>query len=217
MDAASPLFAAIARRWREAALSAGAEVAVSAPPEDLRGWREALPESGEFAWIEQRGGAFGARLEDSFRQATRRADRVIVTGGDVVPSRETLARAFELLDAGADVVLAPSPDGGVSLLSIPAADADLLSTIGRRRRDVFRRLQAGLLSRGRAVAVVEELGDVDGRRSARRIAPPSDFREITSLIRRACARGVRRVTIERARPDRPVAGPSLLRGPPLAA
>jgi hypothetical protein len=183
----------------------------------LRGWREALPDSGELDWIEQRGAFFGARLEDSFRRAARLAGRVVVTGGDVVPARATLVRAFELLDAGADAVLAPSPDGGVSLLSIPAADADLLSTIERRRRDVFRRLRAGLLSRGRAVAVVDALGDVDGRRSARRIALPSDFREIASLIRHACARGVRRVTIERVPPGRPVTGPSLLRGPPLTA
>ncbi|HEY6065644.1 MAG TPA: DUF2064 domain-containing protein [Thermoanaerobaculia bacterium] len=215
-EPASSFFAAIAQAWTEAARLAGARVAISAPPEDLAAWRHALPDSAGVLWIVQRGGEFGSRLEDTVRRAERLAGRVVVTGGDVVPAPSALCEAFRALDAGADAILAPAPDGGVSILALPR-DPDLLRSIGRRRRDVFEHLQRDLSSRGRDVAVVTALADVDGPGALRNVAVPGDLGTLLSRIRRAC-----RPTIRRERPApragrAPLRSSAILRGPPAAA
>jgi glycosyltransferase A (GT-A) superfamily protein (DUF2064 family) len=80
-----------------------------------------------------------------------------------------LRETFDLLERGADAVLAPAPDGGVSLLALAPEDLDLLRPIIPKRRDVFDRLLEKLGERGRRVRVVALLPDVDGRRGLRSI------------------------------------------------
>lgn len=214
--AASALFAAIVQEWRAAARAAGARIAISAPPGDLPAWRRALPDAGDVSWIEQRGDAFGARLEDTSRRAHRLARHVVVTGGDVVPASPALCAAFGALASGVDAVLAPSPDGGVSILALPR-DSDLLRAVGRRRRDVFGALRRRLLSRGRTLAIAAPVADVDGPGALRRVTLPEALKKLLCRLRRACH--------PPAPPDSPATFPrrlaarssAILRGPPLAA
>jgi glycosyltransferase A (GT-A) superfamily protein (DUF2064 family) len=217
LERGSEFFAAIANEWRRAALRAGAAVAISAPPEDLRAWRRALAGRPEVRWIEQRGASFGCRLEDTARRAAALARYAVVTGGDVVPSAPLLEAAFGALASGAGAVLAPSHDGGISLLSVPQ-DADLLAPITTRRRDVFRDLLRRLTERGREVAIIDRVADVDGARSLRAVPISGALREVASLLRRAA--DVRLfVPIESVRSPyvSPVIGSPVLRGPPLPA
>jgi glycosyltransferase A (GT-A) superfamily protein (DUF2064 family) len=204
------LFAAFARGWADAAARVGARVAVASPRADHAGWRRCLA-GFEVAFLDQRGGSFGERLEDSARQAAELGGRAVVVGGDVAPSSEVLREAFELLERGGDAVLAPAPDGGVSLVGLLAEDVDLLGRIAPRRADVFSRLSESLLARGRRVCLVAAAPDVDSRRQLGRLlrslpawlretarqalSPPrSRFREphlLSLLPQRTCPSGLR--------------------------
>lgn len=167
--AGEQLFTAFAHGWVDAARRAGARLAVAAPRADRAGWHRCLSGTG-IAFLEQRGSSFGRRLEDAARQAADvGGGTAVIVGGDVAPSCEILAAAFGLLEAGADAVLAPSPDGGVSLVALPAEDLDLLRRIAPRRFDVFFRLSENLRARGRRVRLVAAAPDVDGRRHLGRL------------------------------------------------
>jgi hypothetical protein len=141
----------------------------------------------------------------------------VVTGGDVIPSGEVLEAAFGALASGAGAVLAPSHDGGISLLSVPG-DADLLAPVTTRRRDVFRDLLRRLTERGREVAIIDRVTDVDGARSLRAVPISGALREVASLLRRAAA-ARSFVPIESGRSPyvSPAIGSPVLRGPPLPA
>jgi hypothetical protein len=142
----------------------------------------------------------------------------VVTGGDVIPSGEVLEAAFGALASGAGAVLAPSHDGGISLLSVPE-DSDLLRSITTRRRDVFRDLRRRLTERGREVAIIDRVADVDGARSLR-AAPVSGkkLRAIASLLRRAAdVRFFVPIEFGRSPYVSPAIGSPVLRGPPLPA
>lgn len=212
----SGFFLGVAREWREAARRAGAKVAVSAPPEDLSAWRRVLPGAGDVLWIEQRGGTFGARLEDASRRASRFARHVVVTGGDVIPSDAALSAAFDALASGSAAVIAPAPDGGISMVSVPS-DPDVLRSIGRRRRDVFRYVRRRLLARGRAVTVIQSVADVDGPRALRKVTGPVELRQLASYLRRATRPPISRETRAAPALRAPATRSLLLRGPPLAA
>jgi glycosyltransferase A (GT-A) superfamily protein (DUF2064 family) len=215
-EPATGFFTEIAREWREAASRAGARLAISAPSEDLPAWRRALPDCDDVVWIGQRGSTFGARLEDASRRAGRLARHVVVTGGDVVPSAVGLSAAFGALATGAEAVIAPAPDGGVSMLSLPG-DSDLLRPIGRRRRDVFRSLRSRLLSRGRAVRVVASIADVDGPGALRNVIVTGGLEKLVSQLRRACRLPMPRETPAASARPAPARSSAILRGPPLPA
>jgi len=215
LERGSEFFAAIATEWRRAARRVGAAIAISAPPEDLHAWRHAFAGSPDVRWIEQRGASFGVRLEDTSRQAASLARHTVVTGGDVIPSGEVLEAAFGALASGAGAVLAPSHDGGISLLSVPE-DPDLLAPVTTRRRDVFRDLLRRLTERGREVAVIDRVADVDGARSLRAVPISGTLREVASLLRRAAdARFFVRIESGRSPYVSPAIASPVLRGPPL--
>jgi glycosyltransferase A (GT-A) superfamily protein (DUF2064 family) len=217
LERGSGFFTAVADGWRRAARRVGAAVAISAPPEDLRAWRRALAGSRDVRWIEQRGASFGARLEDTARRAASLARHAVVTGGDVIPSVAVLEAAFAALASGAGAVLAPSHDGGVSMLSLPE-DPDLLRSIGTRRRDVFRDLRRRLTERGREIAIIDRVADVDGLRSLRGAPVTGTLREMASLLRReAAARPFVSFESGRSANVSPAIGSPVLRGPPLPA
>ncbi len=216
---ARDFFALLAEDWWQAASSVGARLVVASPPEDRFGWKRCLGEYRPHLWIGQRGASFGQRLEFAGRAAAALDGHSVIVGGDVVPSARALEEAFTAREAGADAVLAPAPDGGVSLLALSAADLDLLGTIMPRRDDVFGLLHARLLSRRRRVCVVAAAPDVDGRRGLRTLLASDQIVEpLRAMARRA---------LERPDPFRehiasflhPAGGrtPVSLRGPPAAA
>jgi glycosyltransferase A (GT-A) superfamily protein (DUF2064 family) len=216
---AAQLFAVFAKGWLEAARRADARLVIATPPEDRPAWRRMLGGENDVLWIPQRGRSFGERLEGAARRVAALGGHAVCVGGDVVPSWAGLIEAFDELEHGADSVLAPATDGGVSLIGLPLEDLDLLGSIGRRRRDVFVCLRDSLQRRGRSVAVVECLPDVD-RRSALRplLRGNQTFSLVRSLVRGVLA-SLRFMEFRRRRPAPrgPVYGPPVLRGPPAPA
>lgn len=210
------LFADLAAGWLDAARRTGAQLAVATPPEDRAAWGRRFSAFEEPLWLIQRGGSLGERLEATARDAASLGARAILVGGDVVPSAEALEEAFRAREAGAPAVLAPTPDGGVSLLGLAPGDSDLLREIAPRRRDVFERLCRSLQARGRKPHVVGLAPDVDSRRELRAL-----LREfpLTENLRRAAHRALFRVVpppvVHRVFPRFWIpATPSGLRAPP---
>lgn len=210
------LFAAFAKGWVEAARVCRARLVVAAPPEDRAAWQRLLLGT-EVLFLEQRGRSFGERLQDSARRAAALGRRVVVTGGDVAPAPASLAAAFELLEQDADAVIAPARDGGVSLVALSEDDLDLLGRIAPRQCDVFSRLSAGLLARGRRVEVVAPAPDVDGRRRLRSLlrSLPAPLRDVARLALAPPQGGFRETHSLSLLPER--TRPSGLRAPPVAA
>jgi glycosyltransferase A (GT-A) superfamily protein (DUF2064 family) len=218
LDAAAGtrLFTAFAEGWIEAARRCRARLVVAAPPEDRAPWQRLLPGT-ELLFLEQRGRSFGERLQDSARRAAALGGHLVVVGGDVAPAPASLSAAFELLDQDADAVIAPARDGGVSLVALRGDDLDLLGRIAPRRCDVFSRLSAGLLARGRKVEVLAHAPDVDGSRRLRALlrSLPAPLREVARLALSPPPSGFREPHSLSLLPER--TRPSGLRAPPLAA
>lgn len=215
---AADLFASFAQGWWEAAKAVGARLVVASPREDRFDWRRCLGDVRPHLWIGQRGVSLGERLEDAARSAAALGATAVIVGGDVAPSARALATAFAALETGADAVIGGAPDGGVSLLALPTDDLDLLAAIAPRRRDVFARLRARLLARGRRLFLVAASPDVDGRRSLKALIASPGVPGALRLLARAA---LRRASLSRPGPAAPPApgrhAPSCLRGPPAVA
>src|ERR1700730_397765 len=149
----------------QAAEEAGARLVVATPAEDLAAWRARLPSDRGILWICQRGRSFGERLEESARRVALRGGSTVLVGGDVPPCARSARRAFEALERGANAVLAPAPDGGVSLIGLGAADIDLLKGLAAGSRDVFETLERDLAARGRSIVRVGLASDLGGCRA----------------------------------------------------
>jgi len=214
---AAELFAAFARRWLDAAGAASACFVVASPAEDLAAWRRRLP-ARRVGWIAQTGRSFGKRLAGACDRASAHGKRVVFVGGDVAPDAPVLDRAFEALECEADAVLAPAPDGGISVLSVPSADFDLLARIEVGSRSAFEELYHALEARGRAITVLDLTPDVDGRRDLRRLVRRAIDLPV-SIVRRALAPtwAPSRDCPPRVPRDLLLAGPSGFRAPPAAA
>ncbi|MEO8349513.1 MAG: DUF2064 domain-containing protein, partial [Acidobacteriota bacterium] len=200
----------------EAAAGADAQLVVAAPAGDRAGFRRRLS-GAELRFLEQRGHSFGERLEDSARQAALLGGLAVVVGGDVAPCPRSLREAFALLEEGADAVIAPAPDGGISLVALADEDIDLLRELIPRRSDVFTRLCERLRQRGRRIGVLSAAPDVDGRRALRslvRVLPPS-LRRAARLVLSAPRFDLRSLRTIHRRDER--IGPLGLRAPPAAA
>ena len=81
---------------------------------------EAIPE-GTWPGVRQEGSDLGARLYGALHDAAQEAGAVAALGSDhpTLPL-ELVHRAFETLEAGADVVLGPAEDGGYYLIALRA-------------------------------------------------------------------------------------------------
>ena len=215
---AEDLFASFAFGWLQAAEEAGARLVVSTPAEDLAAWRARLPSDRGILWICQRGRSFGERLEESARRVALRGGRTVLVGGDVPPCARSVRRAFDALERGANAVLAPAPDGGVSLVGLEAADLDLLKGLAAGSRDVFETLERDLAARRRSVALVGFASDVDGRRDLRRLVRARELSGLRYVARRALAVPRPWPQTRRIEPRSfLLAGPSGLRAPPASA
>ncbi len=159
------LFAGFAAGWLAAARSCGARLILATPPEDRAAWRRFLPHNEDVVWIPQRGVSFGERLAGVARRASALPGHAVLVGGDVAPSRSALGEAFVALERGADAVIAPAADGGISLVALRYADAKLLAALAPRQRCVALQLKRALAARGRRLVLVQCVPDVDGRRS----------------------------------------------------
>jgi hypothetical protein len=215
---AEDLFTAFARGWRDLARSNGARFVIATPPEDFAAWRARLPSCEGILWMPQRGASFGRRLEGVARRAAALPGRFVLVGGDVAPDASALAETFAALDGGADAVLAPAADGGVSLISVGSSDTDLLARLAPRQGDALSWLERRLRARGRSIARVAAAPDVDGRRSLRALARGFLNGEIRALARDVLS--LRRIhprpAIRRLR-ARELDNPWGLRAPPAAA
>jgi glycosyltransferase A (GT-A) superfamily protein (DUF2064 family) len=183
---AAELFAGFARGWRAAARAAGAGLVVVSPPEDLAAWRARLAPADDVSWIVQRGASLGERLENAAIEAARLGGHALIVGGDISPASFSLDAAFGALERGADAVLAPALDGGISLVGLRKRDLDLLRGIAPRRRDVCEALGRRLNARGRRVEQVWAAPDVDSRRSLRALLRAlGNTESLRFLVRRA--------------------------------
>jgi glycosyltransferase A (GT-A) superfamily protein (DUF2064 family) len=215
--AGGEFFAALARGWTEAALRAGARLAVATPREDRLAWSRWIFPSEPVLWLDQGGASFGARLERAGRDAAALGGHAVLVGGDVLPSPEALDGAFRLLEEGADAVVAPARDGGFSLVALRRDDLDLLAQVAPRRSDACDRLCRSLRARGRTVSRIPLTPDVDGRRDVRAIlrAGPLDRDLRAAALRMLGAREDRVPSPPGWLPPAPaVYGPGLRAPPP---
>jgi uncharacterized protein len=110
----------------------------------------------------QGNGDLGARMDAAFRVAFRGgASRVILAGSDV-PGLEPgiVLRAFHEL-TGCPVVLAPSRDGGYSLIGLDAPRPDLFAGVEWSTGLVLAQTLSLSSARGLPVALLETLDDLD--------------------------------------------------------
>lgn len=211
------LFASFALGWQGAARRAGGRLVVATPPEDIPAWRLLFPAESEPIWLIQRGHCLGERLAGIAADCAGLPGHWVIVGGDTPPSGEALTDAFEALERGAQAVLAPAADGGVSLIAVEPTDADLLRSLAARQRGVLAALEAALRARGRSLVLLSTIADVDGRRSLQSIV-----RRILSGPVRSLARRVLRVRLflesrpRRQARQRGLLAPSGLRAPPAA-
>jgi glycosyltransferase A (GT-A) superfamily protein (DUF2064 family) len=215
--AAAGVFAGFASGWVAAAERLGARVVVATPAEDLAAWRSRAPSS-RIVWLAQRGATFGQRLENAVRRVSRSGGNVVVVGGDVAPDLDAARKAFEAVESGVSAALAPSRDGGVSILCLSVEDHDLLGGVAVRRRDVFAALTRKLALRNRRVAVIEAGDEVDRPADLRRLlrsGAASVPRSLARLALRApCKAAIAPPAVLRLLAQGP---PSGLRAPPRAA
>jgi hypothetical protein len=112
--------------------------------------------------LAQSGDDLGGRMADAFARAfPRGASRVALVGSDAPSlSRETVVRALSAL-AAADVVLAPSGDGGYSLIALGAPRPELFTGVEWSTPRVLEQTRARAAAAGLAAGEIEPLPDVD--------------------------------------------------------
>lgn len=129
--------------------------------------------AGPVKGVRQRGGDLGERLYLALSEAAGECDAVAALGSDhpTLPL-EIVHRAFEKLEAGADVVLGPAEDGGYYLIALRA------SAVSRRLFEEIawstERVLPATLERCReldlAVEMLPAATDVDTPEDLRRLA-----------------------------------------------
>jgi glycosyltransferase A (GT-A) superfamily protein (DUF2064 family) len=150
MPGSVPLFAFSMRRASEVTCSLGVDLVLASDgtaPEEARVFR-------------QRGHGFGDRLKNAFADARARGYAEIVAVPGDVPgvSEAQLAAAFHALETR-DVVLGPSPDGGVWLIGSRAGTdlSELFERVPWRTSGVF----SALVRNAPGAALLNALSDVD--------------------------------------------------------
>jgi hypothetical protein len=191
-----------------AGLDGVALVHVGTDPSDGDAWR--LP---------QRGRLFGERFANAFSDVFALGyDQVLAVGGDVPSlSASELAAAFEALGDG-KVALGPSPDGGVYLIGVSGDPRGLLGEVRWRTAHVLEDLLFAIEERGKDVALLRELADVDRRSDLRLLSVATGLDpELLRLVRTLLRRSSRRAEAVAGRTLSAYAPLSGARPPPLAA
>ena len=205
---AAELVAFSARRVAEACARLGVDlvwIGDTAPVEGL----QALP---------QRGATFAERLWNAFADVRALGYRDVVAVPTDVPelSRTELGAAFDGL-ATCDVVVGPSPDGGVYLLATRENVEDRLSAVRWLTSSVFADLCREARASGLGLAALPPLADVDSLRDLSALARGTTDPVVTEVLRRLLAGEKVQarhavVPVGASRRRRAVS-----RGPPLAA
>src|SRR5262249_55789032 len=109
--------------------------------------------------VAQRGKTFGGRFQDAFEDVRAAGDSEVVAVPIAVPDLGTaqIATAFDRLSTN-DVVIGPSPDGGVYLVGTRVAARPLFRGVPWQTAGVF----LALLRNAREAVVLGSLLDVDG-------------------------------------------------------
>ncbi len=161
-EAAAGLYRALAEQVLEATTPLAGEyerLVFFDPPEALAAVREWLP---GVRLLAQSGGDLGARMADAFARAfARGASRVAVVGTDAPGlTRRAVAEALDALD-DADVVVAPSGDGGYSLVALAGPHPEIFSGVAWSTPRVLAETCERAVAAGLRLAETAPLPDVD--------------------------------------------------------
>lgn len=161
-EAAAALYRALAEHVLEATTPLAGEyerLVFFDPPEALAAVREWLP---GVRLLAQSGGDLGARITDAFARAfARGASRVALAGTDAPGlTRRAVAEALDALD-DADVVVAPSGDGGYSLVALAAPQPAIFSGVAWSTPRVLAETRARADAARLRLALAAPLPDVD--------------------------------------------------------
>ena len=182
-----------------------------------------LGAAGADLWSRQVGADFGERFRRGLETAEGLGGPVVAVGADVPGlSAAHLRRALEAVASDPDgVVVGPSLDGGFYLVAGARPLSGLVGAVRWCGPDTRRTLLAALRAAGRAVRLLEALGDLDAPADLERwvASGPAPSVDLAGGRRRLI-----RILAERRRPDdrsdrpRPSAAPAPRRGraPPLA-
>jgi rSAM/selenodomain-associated transferase 1 len=133
---------------------------------------EAIP-AGAVQGVRQEGSDLGERLYRALSAAAGEAEAVAALGSDhpTLPL-ELVHRAFERVEAGADVVLGPAEDGGYYLIALRAGAVAprLFAEIAWSTDQVFPATLARCAELGLAVELLPMAADVDTPADLRRLA-----------------------------------------------
>ena len=139
---------------------------------------EAVP-AGAVPSVRQRGADLGQRLATGLLELAVDRPAVAAVGSDCPQlGRGRVEQAFAALEAGADVALGPSEDGGYYLIAVrsPALDARLFSGIAWSTDAVYEQTLAVCETLGHRVAVLPRERDVD---------TPEDLRWLSQALARS--------------------------------
>lgn len=112
----------------------------------------------------QGGGSLGDRLARCFARAAAGGSTAVVAGSDAPTlSRQAVREAFAHLETGAPVVVAPSPDGGFSLvgLQVTVDAGKLFSGVGWSTPDALADTRQAANRLGLEVVCLPAIPDVD--------------------------------------------------------
>jgi rSAM/selenodomain-associated transferase 1 len=173
-----PIVAAVALRRAllldtyEAVRVAGAALFVAFTPDDAREEFEILLTDSGTTLIAQRGEDLGVRMHAAMVDAFAHGARQVALVGSDLPTLPPshLPRAFSLLEAGHDLVLGPSEDGGYYLVAMRRAEERLFQDIVWGSPTVLGQTVAIAETLKLSTALLEPWFDVDTRADLRRIA-----------------------------------------------
>ena len=148
-------------------VSTGA-LAIVCPASDIADLADWLP---AIEIVGQRGDGLAAGLVSAFSIFIDRGYRrvVAIDGDSPQLPRETLDKAFQLLDA-ADVVIGPTTDGGYYLVGSKTVQAELFDTQGMGTGSALDLLTARAKGLGLQLALTETSYDVDEAEDLARLA-----------------------------------------------
>ena len=128
---------------------------------------------GLFPGIRQRGGGLGDRLYNALSEAAASGAAVAALGSDHPTLPVAVAeRAFDLLEAGADVVLGPAEDGGYYLIALraEAVARRLFEDIAWSTDRVFPATLERIAELGLRLELLPMASDIDTPADLRRLA-----------------------------------------------
>jgi rSAM/selenodomain-associated transferase 1 len=173
-----PVVAAVALRRAlfldtyEAVRIADATLFVAFTPDNAREEFETLLADSKATLIAQRGEDLGARMHAAMVDAFAHGARQVALVGSDLPTLPPshLTGAFSLLDAGRDLVLGPSEDGGYCLVAMRRAEERLFQDISWGSPKVLGQTVAIADTLRLSTALIEPWFDVDTREDLMRVA-----------------------------------------------